>query len=301
MLPELRKFDQKTRAGILAGLAQCYLPSPGLSKITTPQDVSPDIYDSLTKAIRKTLNIRSDDLSADAHRRIYSFLNAQLREAVLDTSKIKNVKERVGEKGILRNDLYTIKFHDIFKEKIEASGLFNKQQAERVILNPTQVQHLAPEFFDQKRTEGQSLFVATRNGEDPHSLMVIAVREKDTLNVICGWYIFHRDVDVTNVKTPEDLLRAFASKYGFELTILDKPKGKFLLYESFEYWATHPSLEQVLKVSNPGNQTEIGTISYKTLRAEGKIEVALAYAINVSAYATDLRGHGLKVRLPPTL
>ena len=293
MLAKLRKFDQRTRAGILAGLTQELLPSPGFAEVKVPPNVPSELYATLLGDIRRQLDIPPGDPSPDAMRRMLSFLNTQLREAILDTSQIKKIKERVGDKGILRPDLYTINFSDSFRDLSETMGV-QRQRAKRIVLNSRVVEHLLPEMFGQEDGQGKSLFVETTTDPDPHSLLILADRAKDVLTIHQGWLIFHSDVDVSNTKTPVDLLRAFVAQYGVEIMVAGRPEGKFLLYRSFDHIRPNTQFE-LLRPHTPPSTPLDSNFSFRHSTVDAKIEVALAFSIDVLKYAADLRKHGIKV------
>lgn len=292
MLAKLRKFDQKTRAGILAGLAQELLPSPGLVRTPTPDGVSKDLYVQLIEEMRRELRIPHDDQSASSQQKLFRFLNTQLRETLLKPQEIKEIKERVGEKGVLRPDLYKIQFQDTFEEISQKFGV-TKDAARHAVLHSTMTEHLLPEMFGQENGQGKSLFVESKDGKDPHSLLIQCDRKKDVLSIGDGWLIYHGDVDVSKARSPVGLLGAFVEKYGINIRVAGGPETKFLLYESFENIA----LDQKLEFAHDPSSNLFTTFSFR--RSGTKLEVALAFVIDMARYAEDLEKHGVHVKLEP--
>jgi hypothetical protein len=104
--------------------------------------------------------------------------------------------------------------------------------------------------------------------------------------------IFHSDVNLSQTKTPSDVLRAFVDKYGLEITVGEKT-NRFFWYERVAV--------------PPGKTTEIVKFRHiegvdmevnfqQGLIFKDAVEIVYAFSINNTAYEADLLKHGIKTK-----
>jgi hypothetical protein len=126
-------------------------------------------------------------------------------------------------------------------------------------------------------------------------LLVQTRREGDLQTVVSAWRVYHEDVDLHSVTKPIELLRAFVDKYGIEFSIADDSrKRKFVLYENIPI--AQDRTTEVFKLPQPEKRAFEWCNVFR--RSKGELEIAVAYAIDVTRYAEDLRRHGVTVNLP---
>ncbi len=107
--------------------------------------------------------------------------------------------------------------------------------------------------------------------------------------------IFHSDVDLSQTKTPSDVLRAFVNKYGLEITVGEKT-NRFFWYERVAVPAG--KMTDIVKFRHiEGVDMEVNF--QQGLIFKDAVEIVYAFSINDTAYEADLLKHGIKTKPLP--
>lgn len=290
MISELSKFDRSTRSGILAGLAQELLPNPGISALELPRGASHQLYGELLVDFRKQLKIAQNDNSPSAINKLISFISFQLEQDILKSSKIHSLRERVGQKGNLRPDLYDISFSQNFIDLNSTLGI-SKERVRKLIENPDFVEHLLPEKYGMESGIATSLFVQTSTKPEANSLLVLALRTKAKLRVDGAWIIFHDEIDTSKIQSPLDLLKVFVERYGVKI-LCGSVSEKFIIYEKSQI--LFGAATNVFQLVEPPKNIEIDARFNHSIKGN-TVEISVAFALNMTEYISGLIRHGVKV------
>lgn len=291
-LPSLNHVNPADVEGILANLTLGMLPNPGISD---EPSLPTELRDRLVHEIRIRLRLKRDDTSPKAMAKIYDLLAKEIERVALAKVDIKEIRSRLGQRGDLAPSLYTIIFMDSFSGSKERG--VRQGDVERTLRTPDSVEHLNPELLGMTRSRATSLYLKEfRNDKTPrnsYSLLVFCTRIGYKQQVGDAWQIFHSDVNITQAKTPLDVLRILVRKYGFEFKLGEKT-GSFFWHERV----------QIKDPSKPNTFLEIPkrpsvdmAVTWSPGRIEKNVlEVTYAFGINNTAYEADLREHGIIVK-----
>lgn len=295
MLDTLSDYQPSEALGVLSSLTFQLAPEPLLEGGGSKGQVDFASGDIIAE-IRGRVGLAPDDHSDEARDKILSFISDQISEIVLGRTNEKTILNRLGDRGILRPDLYEITFPTSFKQFSERG--IRREHVRQALNYPDDVEHVLPEDMPFKGNGSVSLYVKHHHSPDPRynfSLLVVSSRKGYQQRVEDAFRIYPFDVDIGSAKFPVDLLKALVEKYGLPLDVGNQ-RGKF-----FFLVVTDKVLgeEETFVIGAP--LPSDGNISYEArfmLReTENTIEVSMAYALDEVAYRNDLKKRGVQVVL----
>ncbi|TXG94650.1 MAG: hypothetical protein E6R09_16970 [Rhodocyclaceae bacterium] len=307
MLRSLRHFEKKVRADFLAELA-LRIGGPtvvsDLSKVTEDQrsetllDLLNSLSDSGTKnnvqlevlqEIIQRLGLTEGHDFKNAKTLILNLIGKEIRDVTIGSAQIGAVRKRLGQKGMLPPSSYKVSFTDEFSELCQTLGVTRKE-VRQVISAPDMFKHFLPEI--SINNEAISLYVkGFADKSDPYSLLVDTHRVADEVRVIYAFRVFHSDIDMSDISTPLDLLKAFTERFGEDVVFEDEV-AKLFLYRAL------PVGSNDWKVRLPHSSKPTDFRASQRLMASGVTEVAIAYAVGLTEYVASLRGHGVSITRP---
>jgi len=285
MLRALKHFEPREVQSILAGISANLLPESEVELSSGRIPVDPNLNDRVMQEIYHRLDINPEDESAEARGRIYGLLSREMSDAVLTGVNLKPIKERLGQRGDLRPDLYIMKVRRDVQEELplrKLKGYEVKASVER----PDNYEHLLPEHFG-KQYDAVSVYVKDFGGIDPYTILVQTHRKGDVQTVFQAWKIYHSDVDLSSVHTPLEQLLAFIGVYGVPARF-GYEESTFVLYQ--EVPRIGDTFNIASFVGNYPNGTELRLFAFFQVK-QTSFEIAIGYAINMSLYYADLRKH----------
>lgn len=284
-LATVRKLDKHTRAGILAHVAQKYLP--------TFEDFSPYADDAnevqVIDEINRKFNASRGDIPTSKLEVVQRMLLNELRASVVDHTQIKNVRERVGQKGLLRTDLYDIRFSQSFLDLNVTMGV-SKDLVINTIHKPLAVEHIFPEKEGLTQVDSHSIFTGLHPRHENCVVVILAIRKFATLTVDGAWLMFLSDMHLFEPQSPVQMLKAFACHYGVPLKV-EQEESHFIYQSSFAIESGNGSVE--VQTINPAGLTIDARFSFST--SWGQVQIALAFAIRLVDYIADLKKHGVRI------
>jgi hypothetical protein len=288
MLQALQNYDQSEAEQILSRMVLTLLPNPGISEsLTTPEE------EEIRKKIFAEIVPSGKPLQQALER-----LSREISELALSNADTREIKGRLGQKGLLPTESYRIGFGPYLKGNSEIFGIRNSHIND-AIKWPDLSQHLFPEMFvDSPHLEAFSLFVKThiaREPADTFSLLVFASRLKAHLEVIDAWLVYHSEVNLSHATTPLDVLQAFTEKYGKPIpkVSLDGVSQKFVLYTRFflsDYVIANPPYHFFGTHGRPGHSKDERRYWVAHLEAN-TLDIAFAFVLNIVQYQRDLEKH----------
>jgi hypothetical protein len=129
------------------------------------------------------------------------------------------------------------------------------------------------------------------------TLLVVSTRRGDKQIVNDAFRVYHNDVTISPGSTPMDVLRSFVRTYGYPLAIGASPSEKFFLDQVFQI----ESNKALVNVDAPRDSgSDVKATSLVRVSNLGVVEVALAYAIDISRYRETLERLGVRLAPMPT-
>jgi hypothetical protein len=275
----------------LSALAREYLPEPPLEIETL------DVPDqSLLSAVRIRLceiigAPTTGALTLQQRSAAIDLISESLSAAIIvDTGR--DVRTRLGDKGLLSPRQYKVVFSDAFKSVTEPLGI-RRAHVTAVINNPDAVEHI--HLREAKEGESFSLFAKTfadanKEASRAFTLLVVPRREGEEQIVGDAYRIYHDDIPINPGSTPLDLLRAFVSKYGCAIRVGEAPASKFLFDQVVPLGERRRVVEVLRDQLPPGTEVKVNSI-IRVSRLQ-VIEVALAYGIDITRYREMLISRG---------
>ncbi|MFJ2988313.1 hypothetical protein ACIPF8_10630 [Collimonas sp. NPDC087041] len=295
MLATLKNFDPVARDGILASYVHALLPNPALE--ASPKSEFPDdLYKKLREEIGRELRIGPGD-SPEIRQKILRFLSDQIRQNIIASKKIGEIRDRVAHKGDLPIGLYQIKYSDNFIKLSESMGV-KRTDINAAIKNPDHVEHL--NFIDGINDFGTvvTLISKTFRGSDPYVLLLMALREKTSLKIDGAWLIFHSDVDLSGAQTASEVLERFLNTFGTDVKVMNANEqlsaeggeGKLILNKTFPM---RPGAPAGIQTTNP-EKTE-SDIKFCWKQSISTLSIVCAFSVDITKYSATLRKHGINI------
>ena len=226
--------------------------------------------------------------TAKARSRLLEVANSALMSVALGSTGPK-VDDKLGDLGLLSPSAYEVEIAELLRSNLTQNGL-SKGEIREAVHNPDAHQHLSPPMEFQLNAELISLFVRVLNRTElaqgsasPEWALVIGNRKGRKLIALDAYRIQAAKLDAHG-ETPLDLLKAFCEVYGCELTLDQKPIGKFLVYARLVGTGT-------IQANHPSNHKVQLSLMAKN-RGDGTVEFAFAYAIDLSEYRSSLKSQG---------
>lgn len=296
-LESLRQEQPHRVAEVLSGITSSLLPDPGIEEpgpATMPREHLNEFQTKVLHEVLASLHVNRFDPTPRTSARIYRNLTEAMIKAALPRDRVSAVKARLGQKGLLPPRQYRVAFANTFRSA-EQLGV-RRSHVTEALQQPDQVEHLTSDASEpgKSATEAVSLFSKDPrvSREQPFLLLILCKRKADLLEVWDAWRIYREDVAFQADATPLAILRQFIDTYGGEITVGGKT-GKFFLHETI-----HAAVGEAKTEIAHGEGTGPTSIHMLTRHESGKVEVAVAFALDLVRYATALRRHGVTVTLP---
>jgi hypothetical protein len=283
-LSSLRKLPQAERGSVLARMVQRLAPSPFESEQGQPTE--PAIA-NVERELMAMLQVKSLD-DPNVKTRALRLLSGAIKENSVPSSQVKQVRERVGDKGSLPLELYDVKFADSFVNLNETMGI-SRSEVRAAIRSADGVEHFLTESPGEALFDATTLLVKHYFTTDPYTLIIVAGRTGSTLRIDGAWKSFLSEVPSTPLESPVHFLQAFVDVFGFDVTIAGKT-AKLIVYEQFPRDLGNTSVVQ--RIDNKDAPFD-SRFTYSL--GQYRVSVALAFALDIRRYATALKGHGVRV------
>lgn len=301
----LRDKDPREVALLLAGVSSSMLPNPGVGQVLHRTATDPEFIKAVLSEIRHRLTIREDDYSRKTQARIYAFLSDALSNAALANTDVKNIKARLGNKGELRPSDYEIRINDDVVPMLEALGTKRSHVIE-AILRPDKVTHLLnnANLEVQFRPTISIKSIDNRNPEDRFILLIHSVRDGNTQHIGSAFRVYPSDVDLTTASEPVDVLKAFVNKYGLTFQ-LGVRVSKCMVDEVLEVKRSTLALidrkdrSAFTLLDGEKGDYFLPLVDYLESQLQGSegeslVNITLAFMVDISAYVSTLRKHGVQ-------
>lgn len=292
LIRAFREAERHELQAALAAIAREFLPPPPF--ISAPPGAS-SLSAFRSRVREKLLEIvdapAGGELTVEQRSAAVELLSASLSDVILG-GKESDVLARLGDKGLLSPSQYRTEFTDSFTKLLEPLGI-RRNHVEAAVHYPDSVEHV----HLRQTTEMEALTISAKNlsdrpGHSTFTLLVVSTRHGDKQIVNDAFRVYHSDVNISPGSTPMDVLRSFVRVYGHPLSIGTSPSQKFFLDEVF-------AIEGDKAVTNVDAPVEFGSevkmTSFIRLSVLGYVEVALAYAIDISRYRTTLKKMGVRL------
>jgi len=313
MLESLKHHSPRERERILSRVVLSLMPDPELDPQSTISVENQLIHQRILEEIQP---------SGTANKLgLFQRLSREISIATFSQVRKDDVKARLGQKGLLRQDLYKIELSEGFKKGTTRFGI-SLTDAEEALRRPEAVEHLLPDHFDQSGNQPSfTLILKTprvKRRNDAFTLLVLSKREGTVQTVLAAWRVYHSDINISAPLRPLGVLIAFADRYGFPITVGSKT-ANFILYEKISVkgalsemikgpsgikMSLNQFTQQIQFSVDPGVslncQTHLFVRVTKSppIQIDGTVlEVALAFIVDLERYAADLRRHGVAIRL----
>lgn len=287
--------DLKSLADLPQNVAEMALANLALNDpLTATEDSSlGEIERNLTEELSASL--ASEDI-AERGAKFYEILNTawdRFDDATLNSDEIK---EKAGTRGDLWPSLYRVELSS-YAEQICRKIRVTKRLALDTVQRPDLVDHLNPYDFGYPEETFYSVSVKFFDVSlKKYGLIAFSQRNGDKLIIYNVWKFFVQDLDLSDVRRPVDVLRTFAKKYGTNIHI-GEMISKFILYYAIPImdFGDTPSVDEIVYIER-AQKTNITSLIVKIDNQQKRLQVGIAYNINVEKYVHDLRKHGIKPR-----
>ena len=230
---------------------------------------------------------------ARARAKLLDVANDELVTLALGSARPK-AQDKLGDLGLVSPRRYRFEQTPQLRDLIGRRGV-TKREIEDTVHSPDAYQHLFPPGDFNPDVELMSLFVRVLNRaqvaqDGALAVWCLVVAKREGLK-IAGYDAFRVYEDIVKFAdgSPLELLRAFCEVYGMELDIKGKRFGKFLTYAKI---LVEPNVGLGWNAER-GRSFSGSTILRST--DDGFLEFALAYAIDSTAYESDLKARGVNL------
>lgn len=290
MIKNLKHKSKKEAQLILAGMSGMFLLSPESSNSDSSSSPNKKLWDEILDEIKYKLKIKNEDYSAITKAKIYGFIANEMAQLALPDKEISETKKRVGQRGVLQPNLYSVIFLDSFNQ-IEKTYSLKKADVISAINSPDYYDHLFPNDLD---LDSISLYAKSMEfKKERFYLLVVAKRIGATQNVYSVWRAFQSDLNISTIDSALDILKKLVDVYGLKLEIGDK-SGKLLINEVVTTTQAISGMCDVkIHVHRPRDiEAQTNAIGHTYKGRPGSL-VRIAFSLNVTKYKNDLRQHGI--------
>jgi hypothetical protein len=286
----LQTLKHRSPAEAAAILASLTLSLSSEAEHSIEDSIDENLRSSLLSEVYRKLHISHTAQSESQKAELYRFLTKEMSNAALSATDTDEIKKRVGQRGDLRPDLYSIEIppeaRSLAKERLISLG-----EITSALEQPHEVEHLLSGVLSSANSEN-AISVYSQEQETvstgEHSvLLVLSRRMGYHQQIMEPIRIYPSDVHINDVISPLDLLKAFIEKYGFELKVAGRT-GKFFLYETLPY---HGDFTKLVEYPPEFEKETKHRTCLLVKLSVGKVEVALVYSINEGRYLADLQKH----------
>lgn len=299
-LPVLHNRPPKEILKILSLVSSSLLPNPNVDKLNKPAETDTKIIDSVVNEIKHRLNLPAGELSRDSQTKIFDFLSKEISNIALSDTNISKVKERLGDKGELSLEQYKIEFFYQF-EGFEILGQ-KKSNVIDVVRNPDKYTHLKSGYFKGTKM-GFTLstkLITPKKEQDKFFQIVFSIRDGMTLHISGAIRAYVSDLDLRQVNTPLDIIKAFVNVYGLTFQ-LGNLREKFAQNEIIEIEMDEDDfmLTRHMKILDGQKGDFYLPVGFyfdsDLIGTNGKKlhKIVLAFAINLNKYIETLRKHNV--------
>jgi len=245
-------------------------------------------------AFRKHLGLKPEDRSEKARARLLSAFNEAIIDATLESADVEEVRQRVGQRGLLPPARYDIQFEPRFGE---ASGEYFRDTSivSRAVAQADSVDHLTPPS-DHRTSTTFSLFFKQINAShlpNAYGLLVSAGRHGATLTIVSAWRVFYDEVAVAPRTPPLSVLSAFLDRFGLDV-LMNGDRVRMVRYARMPVdRSSGDSTLAVVAGPSPANKILAEGVT-RTLPGGREQESAMAYVVNLDLYEASLRRHGIR-------
>lgn len=294
MLESLSGLGKAERQSVLSSIALSLLPSP------TPEpqyQIDEEVRYRVLSESREHLSLAADDDTPDARSQVVDFLGNQISESVLRGADFNRIKSRLGDKGNLLPSEYGIKITPEFQDFMGAFRL-DEAKVTETISHPDEIQHFFYDGIAQNSSIGASLCAKSFGGGQDRNILVVALdRVGQTMIPTFAWRVFLSEVNVRSARSPLEVVKAFANRYGIRFRIGSLSPAKFY--------------ENEVIAPKRGVRTQASDLLKNLVRLEpakflcackvsrvsplGTTDIGFLFVINVDRHAPDLEKHGIKI------
>jgi hypothetical protein len=292
MLRTLENLPPPEAARILARLTLRLLPSPSHNDWRTTSDLGAEDHRVL-EDLRQSLRLTVHDHSERARLRMVESLVGLMTQASVPAERLIQIGTRVAGSGDLPLSYYEIRFGASYKEA-EAKRGIRKGFVEDAVRTPDKIQWFPP------RRNGEKALVfflkrqpSTRTTEK--WLLVHSHVDGSKQEVAKAWWVWRDDIGMSESDAPLDVLRKHVHKYGLSFVIGGSEPMMFAFDQTFPMQGMAPR-GQILSVKHSKGVKFEAIAEQTRVSPLGVVEVALAYAIDVSRYESTLRGRAADTR-----
>lgn len=280
----LRSIPKERRSAVLSSVSSFLLPTHREAR-EQPSSIERAVLNELARKFGYSgIEVPEQKRSA-VQKQLFIELSALLTE-----SKPKDIRARIGQQGLLPNELYDIEFTAQFIDLCVSMGA-SKSLVESTIRHAEKVEHLFPEQQGIVGITSHSLFVKAHPHVDRCSVLTLAIRAESRLSVEGAWFVFHDVVGGLPTDSPSALLEKFATHYGVDF-IVGEMTGKFFLLTEIQNLVGQPipMFKFVTAVSN----FHVDARFSFAISQHGSVKIALAFTIGLAQYLNDLRNNGIR-------
>jgi hypothetical protein len=287
MIEELRRFDNRTAAGLLARAALALEDADNpAAKPTIPDENA--VRNILISAARKSLGLSQEDNSPEALEQIGDYLDEQA-EYLMGPNDDAAALLRLAERGALPTDMYQITCNPGLTTWYGKNWPLELRLVEKTIRQPSRQQH-----FGKSDVPGEPSFVSlfyrsfkTRWPFKDFNLLVVASRNGMVLSVGQSWRFYPSLIDVSGAENLVDLLSQFARQYGMAVDYAGKTGSFFVAVDN-----PNPNPSFKVEQLKQGRRAEF-TIAQLTQHVGGKLAAYMAVVVDMIKYKAVLDQMGV--------
>lgn len=264
MLKSLRSIAKDERASALASSIRLLTESPFDPVRLRDRSWNKLIMDAAEKAGTSLSNATDRDFT-----NVRSVLADELRKVILPPDSVARVRERVGQKGLMKPSTYRVLYADEFIAR-EKSTRVSRREVEWVMNQPDRIDHLK---LDDPNACPLTFAIRARSGPRPYWILAVFLRKGGSMRAVTAWKVPAAQCEYTTSKEIVELLKLFVEAYGADLEIGGERNRLFM----------YVNLPGPLNIKSP-DSADVYMSFFARPSTSGTVELAFAYAINAQEY-----------------
>lgn len=289
MIKSLKRLDSSEQERILSSLAAHFLPTPYEREEPLSQTEQVALDEIWTK-----LRMSKYDKSPAARRMVLELISELISEPVRSSARWNDARARLGNRGLLRPNQYQLVTGPF--DKVVRFAAIRESHIESIIYNADQYEDI---LEDRLRDTPVSAIRLCKKRINDFYVVVQTKKVGYKLTAEAAYRLYPDFIDVNDLSTPMNSLKAFIDRYGVYFELNDHPSTNLVLYDVINGILSTKDVQNRIKRTgvDPIMRSTAINISIYTLPHLHVTQIYLLYAIDYIKYGRDLISKGVNISL----
>ncbi len=287
MLDALKPFSRSEAERVLASAVLAIDTDPVTGRLVLPRD-APVVHRQILDEAYFQLGIDPQRIDRRDRSRVFNFLSGKLTETIKPGSSPSEIRDRLGQKGLLATSSYDIAASESLDQGL-AGDAMTRDTVFSTIRNAQAFQHMLTKQVSATTDQAFSLFIGsfgTASDGERYAILVLAERRRRKLTAMFAVYVFPSDLDLAGAQSLLCVLEALTERYGIGMRVNGIEQKFFYSEEGRRF--DRPADVPIFSKPATAEGVWIGTRG-----TDGPETLHCLFFIDRTGYVADLNRHGI--------